>query len=400
MTALTAEAGRLDAKEASRRAGFRVEFVHGWKQTAALWNGAGASTPFQHSRWLDAWYQAFAGVEHVEPLIAIISDAATGEQVALLPLIRRQQNGIRIVEFADLELTDYNAPVLGAAAPRDAKAARALWRDLLAALRRLPGGADLVRLRKMPVELDGRPNPLALLDGASPCALNGNVVATGDDFDAWRYQLERTVRKELERSWRVFTRDPAAAFAVITDRNQALRILSTMEIQQRTRIQYLGLNFILNDETSAAFYRNLVGDGVGSGYAVMSALTSGEEVVATLLGVRRGSRYVMVRISNAGDKWSNCSPGRLIIERTMAALHKDGVREFDFSVGNYAYKRRFGVTPLPLVDVTASLSWRGIPYVLRDRAARELRRHPRLAALVGRALGKPPSREESQGVDS
>jgi CelD/BcsL family acetyltransferase involved in cellulose biosynthesis len=133
---------------------------------------------------------------------------------------------------------------------------------------------------------------------------------------------------------------------------------------------------------------------------VMSALTSGEEVVATLLGVRCGSRYVMVRISNAGDKWSNCSPGRLIIERTMAALHKDGVREFDFSVGNYAYKRRFGVTPLPLVDVTASLSWRGIPYVLRDRAARELRRHPRLAALVGRALGKPPSREESQGVDS
>ena len=41
----------------------------------------------------------------------------------------------------------------------------------------------------------------------------------------------------------------------------------------------------------------------------------------------------MVRISNAGDKWSNCSPGRLIIERTMAALHRDGVREFDFSFG-------------------------------------------------------------------
>jgi CelD/BcsL family acetyltransferase involved in cellulose biosynthesis len=85
----------------------------------------------------------------------------------------------------------------------------------------------------------------------------------------------------------------------------------------------------------------------------------------------------------------------LIIERTMAALHSDGVREFDFSVGNYAYKRRFGVAPFALVDVTASLSWRGIPYVLRDRAARRLRRYPRLAALVGRALGKPPSREES-----
>jgi len=153
-----------------------------------------------------------------------------------------------------------------------------------------------------------------------------------------RYTLERTVRKELERSWRVFTRDPAAAFTIVADNSLALAMLSTMEIQQGARIQHLGLNFILNDETSAAFYRNLVGDGVDGGYAVMSALTVGEEVVATLLGIRDGARYVMVRISNAGERWSNCSPGRLIIERTMAALHKDGVREFDFSIGNYAYK--------------------------------------------------------------
>jgi hypothetical protein len=72
----------------------------------------------------------------------------------------------------------------------------------------------------MPVDLDGRPNPLALLDGAGPCSLNGNIVTTGDDFDAWRYTLERTVRKELERSWRVLTRDPAAAFRIVTEKNE------------------------------------------------------------------------------------------------------------------------------------------------------------------------------------
>ena len=50
---------------------------------------------------------------------------------------------------------------------------------------------------------------------------------------------------------------------------------------------------------------------------------------------------------------------------------------------------------LPLVDITAALSWRGWPYALRDRAARELRRYPELAAFVKRALGKPSSREEN-----
>jgi CelD/BcsL family acetyltransferase involved in cellulose biosynthesis len=394
MVVLTAEVGKLDARKASRAQRFRIEFTDDWKQAAARWNDIRPPTPFQGPQWIDAWYRAFAGVDHVEPLIAIISDAATGEQVALLPLIRRMQKGIRIVEFADLSLTDYNAPIL-AAAPRHAIAARALWRDLKAALRRMPGRADLVRLQKMPVDFDGRPNPLALLDGAGPCSLNGNIVTTGDDFGAYRHSLERTVRKELERSWRVFTRDPAAAFKFVTDKSEALRILSTMEIQQGTRMQQLGLNFILNDETSAAFYRNLVGGGVNNGYLVVSTLTVGEEVVATLLGIRSGSHYLMVRISNAGGKWSNCSPGRLIIERTMAALHEDGVRKFDFSIVNYAYKRRFGVAHMPLVDVSAALSWRGVPYALRDRVARELRRYPRLAPYLRRALGRPPSREEN-----
>ena len=360
-----------------------------------MWKGAASSTPFQDTRWLEAWYQAFADVDGVEPLIAIILAPGTSAMVALLPLVRRIQNGIRIVEFADFDLTDYNAPLLGEAAPRDAKAAGAAWRALLAALRRTPGGVDLLRLRKMPMDLDGRPNPLTLLDEAHISALNGNVVTTGDDFDAYRHSLERTVRKELERSWRVFTRDPAAAFRIVTGEQEALRVLSTMEVQQDARMRHLGLNFVLNGDACGAFYRQLVRDNLGTGYAVLSALTVGEEVVATLLGIRNGSRYVMVRISNAGEKWSNCSPGRLIIERTMAALHQDGVRHFDFSIGNYAYKRRFGVTPLALAEITTALSWRGLPFALRDRAARELRRHPWLAARVGRVLGKPQSRDES-----
>jgi CelD/BcsL family acetyltransferase involved in cellulose biosynthesis len=393
MSVLSAETARLDAWDISLAPKFRVEFARDWKQ-AARWHDPGNATPFQNGRWLQAWYSAFAATPGVEPLIAVISNAATNEQAIMLPLIRRTQRGIRIIEPADLDLTDYNAPMLGPAAPRDAEAARAMWKELRAALRRLPGGADLIRLRKMPVEMGGRPNPLALLGGAGPCSLNGNIVSTADDFDAWRFTLERTVRKELERSWRVFTRDAAAAFRIITDKQEALRMLSTMEIQQGNRMQHLGLNFILNDETCAAFYRNLVHDNVANGYAVLSALTVGNEVVATLLGVRQGSRYVMVRISNAGEKWSNCSPGRLIIERTMAALHKDGIRQFDFSIGNYAYKRRFGVVQIPLVDLTAALSWRGVPYALRDRAARWLRGHPKQAERVKRALGRPPSREE------
>src|SRR3954454_11446524 len=168
MTTLTTNVGKLDARASARASGFRVELMRDWKAAAARWNDTSPPTPFQHPQWYAAWYDAFAAADGIEPLIAIVTEASTGEAAALLPLIRRRQNNIAIVEFADLDLTDYNAPLLGPAAPRDAGAARAMWRELLTALRRMRGGADLIRLRKVPLDLDGRSNPLALLDDAGP----------------------------------------------------------------------------------------------------------------------------------------------------------------------------------------------------------------------------------------
>ena len=72
----------------------------------------------------------------------------------------------------------------------------------------------------------------------------------------------------------------------------------------------------------------------------------------------------------------------------MAALHAKGVRRFDLSIGNQDYKRRFGATKIPLTDVSVALSWRGMPYAWRDHVAQGLRRHPKLASLAARAMGK------------
>jgi CelD/BcsL family acetyltransferase involved in cellulose biosynthesis len=377
------EAGRVDRRALSSAPGFRIDFVRDWKLAEARWSGAGHGTAFQHKEWLDAWYGAF---NSVSPLIAIISDAETNREVALVPLIHRVQRGVRIVEFADLGLTDYNAPILGVRAPGDAVGARVLCRALVAALRGLPEGVDLVRMQKMPANIDGKPNPLVSLGRMGSCSLNGNLIEIGEDFDVYRASIKRM---QLPRSWRVFNRCPGAEFRIVTDVDEALTLLDAMDAQQQARMQGLGLEFNLNDETRARFYRDLVSRGAGEGYVIVSALTCGEEIVATALGIRQGTGVVFLRISNAGKRWSHCSPSRLIIERTMAALHKDGVRQFDLSVGNYAFKRRFGAAQLPLTDVSMALGWRGLPYVLRDRAAQRLRRHPWLAERVGRALGKP-----------
>ncbi|SDH56363.1 Acetyltransferase involved in cellulose biosynthesis, CelD/BcsL family [Bradyrhizobium sp. Rc2d] len=374
MTFLSVEqsAGRV-----SSTLGIVVDFVRDWRR-AALRLNAGHRTAFQHGYWLGAWYEAF---HDLAPLIAVISDAATGKDIALVPMISHLRRGIRVVEFADLGVSDNNAPILSL----DADATDAIGKALIDALRAVPDGFDLLRLRKMPAQIGGKPNPLVSLGRIGSSSLNGNLVLIGDDYEDYQASIKRM---QMPRCWRVFSRHAGARFEIATDVARAHELLDVMDLQQQARMRKPGSPFVLNDETHARFYREVARQGVAEGYAVVSALVCDDSIVATSLGVRQGATYYLLRISHAGESWSSCSPGLLVIERTMAALHARGVRRFDLSIGNQDYKRRFGAQKVPLTDVSVALSWRGLPYTWRDHAAQGLRRHPRLAALAARAMGK------------
>jgi len=365
----------------SSTSGIAVDFVRDWRQAASRLS-AGHRTAFQHAYWLGAWYEAF---HDVAPLIALISDAATGSDIAMVPMISHVRRGIRIVEFADLGVSDNNAPILALDAALDAAATDTVNKALVDALRALPDRFDLLRLKKMPAHVGGKPNPLASLGRIGSSSLNGNLVLMGDAYEDYQASIKRM---QMPRCWRVFNRHAGARFEIATDVARARELLDVMDVQQQARMRKLGSRFVLNDDANARFYREVARQGVAEGYAVISALVCDEAVVATTLGVRLGATYFLLRISHAGDSWSRCSPGLLVTERTMAALHAEGVRRFDLSIGNQDYKRRFGAEPVPLTDVSIALSWRGAPYAWRDHAAQALRRYPRLAAVATPAIRK------------
>lgn len=371
---------QLDGRISST-SGISVDFVRDWRR-AALRLNTGHRTAFQHGYWLNAWYGAFHGVA---PLIAIITDRATGKDIAMVPMFTHVRRGIRVIEFADLGVSDNNAPVLAADATLDATSPQAISAALVEALRALPDRFDVLRLKKMPAHVAGKPNPLISLGRLGSSSLNGNLVLTGDDYTDYQASIRRM---QMPRCWRVFSRNAGARFEIATDVARAHELLDVMDAQQQERMQQLGSEFVLNDEPHAHFYRELARQGVAEGYAVVSALVCDAGIVGTTLGVRYGATYYLLRIGHAGKQWANCSPGLLVTERTMAALHAQGVRRFDLSIGNHDYKRRFGAEPVPLTDVSVALSWRGLPYVLRDHTAQGLRRYPKLAALAARIMGK------------
>ena len=365
----------------ARRSGapaYAVEIANSYEEVAARWEAmrrAGAALAFQSETWLSAWYAHVAPGERATPLLATIVDRQSGRDVAALPLARRVINGVGHIEFADSGLTDYNAPILGA--PDDAIDGRALSYALRVAL----PAADTLRLRKMPELIGASRNPLASASGARASRLHGNILEAPDAWDDWHFGLERTFRKEIERSLRVFERR-GGIFRRVLDGDDAKRVFAELKRLQRARIAELGHPYILDTPHIDAFYDQVLETGLKRGDVVLTSLEAGGEVVAALLGLVKDNRFVMVRLGVAGGDWKNCSPGRLMIERTMKHLHGEGRRIFDFTIGDYAYKRRLGAVETQLVDADAALSWRGAPMVAGERLRSAARRSPTVMAAA------------------
>lgn len=345
---------------------------------------AQCSSPFQTLRWLGGFYAAFAERPGVRALPVEVRDAA-GQIALALPLLLVERDGLGVVEFADLGITDYNMPILGPAAPTDAAAAEAA----LAALRTALPAADLLVFTKMPQLAGARPNPLLDALPAVPSSLFGNYVVPGDDYEAWLRTLDKHDRKELARFWRVFTRHPQARFLKAASLAEAEPVLAFIEATQRARIEALGHTYLLDDPDYAGFYRAMMAEGIADGTITITALMAGDEVVAGLYGVCDGRHYAMVRIAFAGGEWASASPGRLLIERSIAALHGEGYRWFDFTIGDYAHKRGFSAAHTPLFEATVALSLRGLPQVGYERAKAYVKARPQLERFARRLLGKP-----------
>jgi len=355
---------------------------------AAPYQGPGC-LPFHATHWLRAWYETLGSVEGRQPLWLVVQ-RQQGPQwldVALLPLVRQSHYGLREVAFADAGVVDYVAPLTAPDWHGDAAlqpAARAFWLVLRAAL----SGFDVWRVQKMLpaslAEAGGICNPLALAWPTQHGEMFGNQFQVTGPWEDWRRSLDKRVRKEIERCWRVFERSPQARFERVQDLAQAQVLFNRLEQQQSERMG-AQVAYRLDSAPYRAFYRHLLaGGGLTEGGVVLSALRDGDAVVSVLLGVANGTRYIALRQSLGSDQWKACSPGRLLDEGTARHMHKEHRQVFDFGVGDYFHKTTLGMTPIPLLDACLVLSWRGLPV----RAWWRLRRWAKPHVLAWRSARK------------
>lgn len=334
--------------------------------------GGAAQTGFQTAPWLAAVYRHLVPATGA-PLGIAIRCGRTGALLGLLPLYSYKHGRLTVAKFADCGVTDYNAILI-----RDAASAASLnGADLLALVKPACSGVDILALERLIAA-----SPLADHPAATPASLSGNALTIETTVDDYIRSRGKKYRKEAERSFRVLQSHGAWTFSRANTPGEIGQAFAELERQQAGRHAGKGAQYALAAPQYAAFYRDLLLTAPATAH-IFTLKVEGV-IIAALLGVTHAGTFTLLRIANGGDAWRQVSPGRLIVIEAMRYFHPRGIATFDMGMGDYAFKRSFGTTPIPLTDLIVALSWRGAPTVAARRLKERLRENETLRSAVRR----------------
>jgi CelD/BcsL family acetyltransferase involved in cellulose biosynthesis len=320
---------------------------------AALFNDS-AATAFQHPVWLHGLYSKLAPGVGAKPLVVVVRERTSGTLAMVLPLLRLRRGPIRTVEFADLRVSDYLAPVCTARAFSD------LLQDENACLqlRRLVKPFDLLRMPKLP---DGRIPLENLLAAPRRVSMDINAYSTVlfAPFEQWRANaLDRSYQKELAKKWRQLQKKGALSFSCCKDAASIAEAMEVMKKLRGPRFQAQGDGDLLQRPEYFEFYSHVAARGIGS-FVRLYVMRIDGQVIAAVLGLQHRDSLLVIMSAFDIAGYKNQSLGALTFEKVAQDCIERGNRILDFTIGDESYKRLFGAKPSPMWTVTQAGSLAG-----------------------------------------
>lgn len=340
------------------------------------------ATGFQTLDWLTVLYEELATTRRCHPRLVVVTDKESGEVVMALPLVVAREGLLRVASFADFGVSDYGAPLLGQVRADDNAWIRRLWRSVRAAMR----DVDLIRLERMPAKIGDRDNPLLRLFGCAPARDVGHQLDLSGSFDDYLHALGKKYRKDAERCHRLWEKEGEPRFYRATLSDEIAHVFSVMEEQQAHWYAAHRGKHPHEMPAFSPFYERIALDGSDAGLTALFALEANGEIIATLLGLLHGETFTLLRISTAGERWGDLSPGRLVVLETIRLLAAQGFRRFNMGYRSNPLKHGFGTEEVPLYDLVIAQDIAALPTVMVHELVAHLRASRRLRSVLGKAM--------------
>jgi CelD/BcsL family acetyltransferase involved in cellulose biosynthesis len=303
------------------------------------------ATAFQHPAWLSQLYCRLLKSNGAQPLIVTVRRRSDKALVLLLPLLRRRYGALRVIEFADLRVSDYISVVADAATFEAMVADAALRRQMLAALKPY----DLLRLGKLK---DGQ-LPLGKLfeiAQADPMPMSAYASELGTSFDDWRAtRLKQSYRKELDKKQRQLHRKGEVKFGEMQSAAEIAAAFEAMRVFRRDRFERNGGGELLQVPAYYEFYMAVARE---SGFARTYAMTIDGQPIAAALGLKHKDSLLVILGGFTQTEYKNQSIGSLMFQEIARDCIARGETVLDFTIGDEPYKLTFGAQPTPMWQVS------------------------------------------------
>lgn len=358
-------------------------------EVAALWRhfeAQGAATAYQRLEWASGVVEHLAGPMRAEPIFVEVSDARSGSPVMLVPLARIRHRGYRVITWLDLGVCDYAAPLLAPAVDIAPDSMKSVWAAIRAVLPR----ADLIRISRIPAEVQGRPNPFAALPSCRRMEMQASGVAIdGDPATLIERLCRSSTRKDMGKTRRRLERQGEVRLVKAATPTEVDMIFDALVEQRRTRFSEMGRFDLLSRPEVEALYRAAAHESLRGGPARLFGLSVGDTWIAGVFGLVHAATFHGVLLTVAGGPWRNASPGPHIIADTLQWARAEGLDYYDFTVGVMPYKADFGVHTRDLAELVEVVTLRGLVVTQALRRSEDaktwLRTHPEWYAKLQNA---------------
>lgn len=323
---------------------FEVEVSGGFDflapESAALFERSGA-TPFQHPIWLDRLYRHLAPARDAQPAVVTVRSRGDRQLVMVLPLVRRRIWGLRLIEFADLGVGDYAAPVCGQDAYQTIVSDPGVNKQILDGLKPY----DLLRIRH--IREDCLPfSHLLESTELRETVFSAHATNLCESFSDWRIKsLNGSFRRYIDRRRRRLERSGRSELTHLTTRASISEALATMRDFRRGRFDDREGRDLLQDPDVFAFYLDVAVSGTQCGLAATYVLSLEDEPIAVIFGLSHRGTFYQLLNGCSYERHKRLSPGHLICESLIRLRIEEGDKKFDFTIGDEPYKANFGTHP-------------------------------------------------------
>ena len=325
----------------------------------ALWARADGNV-FQRFDWVAAWWRSAGELNGFRLNIVLAWEG--DDLVAVAPLITRRYRGLRVLEWAAKDCSDY-CDIMIAPGIDKLDVVASVWRHVGANSR-----FDLAYITRMQPEANAQ--LLARVTGSRAVGLRSSnriALATGiklgewTSSKAWFQTLGKKGRNNHTRGWRILETSGPVAFRLLDRGEDIAAALDRMcALKQKWADERHVSPPVL--QNGAALLRALVQTLAQVGSLRLFVLECDQQIVAASLNIMDRDR-LLAFVAAYDPAFDRASPGTILMVEYIRWAIDNGLTMVDFLCGDETYKDRFADVRAELASFTGArtpLGWMAI----------------------------------------